>query len=302
MSLYINLFLSSLRPITFFLPCAAIILGCGLAAFDGVIDGLLFSALLFLSIFAQMIYNLVQDYQRAFISHQVVAKTETSKQARYQTRISMLKLILASYATFVLALLLFVGSAVPSSLIGYSLVALIALIFLLVLRLKTKDTQPEHRLHQVFGYLSHALLFGALPSLLSYHVLTASMNAYIVIFAFISAFLSLLLYMANKVKKIIEGIERQGEYVQISNNKTLRLLLTAQKWTVLLCTLATLLSAYFFYIPILTGLCLLATPSLIASAITLEHFPESDVAQSQTSKISIACFAYWVLFVIGLML
>lgn len=304
MPIIVNLFLAAIQPKTFFLPCAAIILGCGLAALDGVVDGVLFSSLLILTILTQITFNLASDYQRAFLTNSNVANSKNPK--LFSAKQQMLKLILGCYITSMLALLGLTYVSTASAITGFVLLAIIAIALIISLRFKTSSKQPEQASAQALSpilkptsIIAHLLLVGATPVAVSYYLHTAQLPISIMAIAFTCGLLSLLLLLATQIKAFIKA---SPAIDSIALPTPLKHLINVQKIVLISTVIATALFIYFAYIPQLSGFFVLALPSIYAAIITIEHYPETDVATSQVTKISISCFAYWVLFVIGMML
>ncbi|MEW6997577.1 hypothetical protein AADZ86_07725 [Colwelliaceae bacterium BS250] len=300
MPIIVNLFLAAIQPKTFFLPCAAIILGSGLAALNGVVDGVLFSSLLIITILTQITFNLANDYQRAFLTNSSVVNSKNPK--IFTARGQMLKLILGCYITTMLALMGLTYTSTTSANTGYVLLATIVISLLIILRVKTSAQQPKQTLEltlkpvTIFAQLS---LVGALPTVVSYYLHTAQLPFDIMMVAFICGLLSLLVLLATQIKEFIKA---SPAIDSAAIPKPLKHLINAQKIVLISTVIATALFIYFAYIPQLSGFFALSLPSIYAAIVTIEHYPETDVATSQVTKISISCFAYWVLFVIGMML
>ncbi|TRX53396.1 hypothetical protein [Thalassomonas sp. M1454] len=299
MPIFINLLLSAIRPITFFLPCAAVILGAGLAAFNGVVDGGLFISLLILTIVGQVTFNLANDYQRAFITAAQKAKIKANSEILYKTRKQMLQLILGCFLTMIFSLGLLSFAAINGSGIALLIIAFYAFLMLSVLRQKSKKAKPLYAKLTIVNALVYATLSAVIPLTLTYYLHTAQLPIDVVIVAIIAGLVSLMLLLSEQIK---EQIIAHTPVVAEQMPKQISTQLLQQKVIIIISAIATLLFIYFAYLPLTAGLFIMALPSLYATIMTLEHYPESDVAQSQTTKTAIAGFAYWVLFTIGLML
>ncbi len=299
MPIIINLFLSAIRPITFFIPCAAIILGCGLAAFQGIVDGALFSSLLILTVLAQVTFNLVNDYQRAFVTHTNSAIAPSTNPILYKARKQMLQLILGCFLIFTFALGLLSFAAIGGSSITLAIIAATSFIFLLILRVKTRKANPLNGSLNPIELILHILLYGLFPVSISYYLLTSSLPINI---AFIALNTGLLASMHLLSENINQQININAPVNSDNMPAAISRLLMQQKVLLIAAALLSLGYIYFILVPLTSVLFFLALPSLYATIVTIQHYPEEDVATSQSSKTAIAIFAYWVLFVIGLML
>lgn len=299
MPVAINLFLSAIRPITFFLPCAAIILGAGLSAHSGVVDGSLFISLLTLAVLAQVTVNLADDYQRAFITNaQALKQQSPSSQKQMHVRHQMLKLILGCFLVFAIGLIVLCKMTTDGSFIAYGLTTLSAILMLMILRIKTR--QPgDIKAISITAMLAHVLLLGFLPTLISYYLHTSQLNYNIVGLAFCSGLLTLtMLFISNSKQQI------KVDPTITSENLTpaFKLLLNVQLIIVAIVFISVLGIIYLGQLPMFSGLFIFTLPSFIGSIMTVKHMPEEDVVQTQISKIIFTGFAFWILFVIGLML
>lgn len=297
MNIYLNLFLSAIKPITFFIPCSAIILGSGLAAFFGVVDGGIFSSLLLLSLIAQITINLANDYQRAFICF--APSQGANKQKQMHVRMSMLKLILGSYFLFSISLLLLTVTAVTGAPIAYGLSVSLAIALLAFIRIKTryKPSKIEHL--PVSGMSIQFLFIGLGPVLLSYYLYTVTLSIDVIILAGLFALSTILSLLAERVVEITDQLQPiQFDAIPSSLKNTFQL----QKAIIAIISIIIITLISIGSLPILTCFALMATPSLFATCMTLESFPESDMAVSQKTKLNISLFAFWVLFIVGLMM
>ncbi len=296
MSMYINLFLSAIKPLSFFLPCSAIIFGSGLAAFNGVVDGVLFTSLLVISILGQISLNLANDYQRAFLTYSRTSSTNNERHK--QVRISMLKLLLGCYLVFLLSLILLSALTLEDSILSYVLVIGIAVSTLTVFRLKTRGVPVLHKAIDGMQLLSQFFIAGLLPSLLAYHLHTASMSGEVLLIAGVFSLATLLPYFSDRVLAIISKHDPvRSDQMPTILTQTLKL----QKLVMALLVICVLSLILLGLTPILVCFSLIASPSLFASCMTLQHFPEVDTAQSQKSKVTLATFVFAVLFIVGLM-
>lgn len=299
MPIFINLLLSAIRPITFFLPCAAVILGAGFSAFHGVVDGGLFVSLLMLTVLGQVTINLANDYQRAFITAAQKANVKANSEVLYKTRKQMLQLILGCFLTLVLSLGLLSFAAINGSGLALLIIGICALLMLSVLREKTRKAKPLYEKLTIKNTLSYAILSAIVPLTLTYYLHTAQLPLSIVLIAVVVGLVTLMHLLSEQIS---EQIAEHSPVVAEHMPKEISTQLLCQKIIIISAALATFLYIYFAYIPLTAGLFIMALPSLYAPIMTLEHYPESDVAKSQTTKIAIAGFAYWVLFTVGLML
>lgn len=298
MPIFINLLLSAIRPITFFLPCAAIILGSGLAAFSGVVDGPLFSGLFLLTIFAQISVNLANDYQRAFITHADAIKNSRSA-IQYKVRNQMLKLILSCFFVFLFGLILLSHLSTGGSIHAYILIAICAGLLLTILRVKTRYKKTVESKINKASLLGQFLLLGFIPTTLSYHLHTSTTPSHVILFAICCGILSLASILSEH---IAEQVKSNSPVVVGQLPPPLKHALLWQKIILILATVFTALAIFITNIPFLSGIFILALPALFATVVTIEHLPEDDIANSQISKIKIACFAFWVLFIVGMMI
>ena len=299
MPVAINLFLSAIRPITFFMPCAAIILGAGLSAYSGVVDGSLFISLLILALLAQITVNLADDYQRAFITNaQALDQQSPSSQKQLHVRHQMLKLILGCFLVFTLGLTVLSKMTTDGSFLAYGLTALSALIMLMILRIKTR--QPGNVKAISFSSIfAHVLLLGFSPTLVSYYLHTSQLSYTVVGLSFCSGLLALTVLFIRNCKQQI-NIEPSIN----SENLTpaFKILLNVQLVIVAIVFISVLAIIYLGQLPLFSGLLIFTLPSFVGSIMTVKHMPEEDVVQTQITKIIFTGFAFWILFVIGLML
>ncbi|WP_394173499.1 UbiA prenyltransferase family protein [Thalassotalea litorea] len=305
MSLYVQLLLGAIRPRSFFLPCSAIILGSGLAAFEGVVDGRLFSGLLFIAMLGQIVTNLASDYQRAFIIH--ASKLQSSAQSAQHQHVQsiMLKLILGLFILFCLALgsLTFASTAVAP--ISMSLMIICSLLLLSVLRHKTRRGLPVDRFGQIMSLTAMALLCGILPFFISHYLHTASLQ---ISDGWIAAAAGSLAVMTWFSEQIIIRFSTH-ESLQVANDTAplvqsppaINNLLNAQTIALVFAAICTVLFIVSEELPWLCFSFVFALPSLAATIITTRHLPDIEIAQSQMTKTGIASFSFWVLFIIGLM-
>lgn len=299
MPVVINLFLSAIRPITFFLPCAAIILGAGLSAYSGVVDGSLFISLLTLAVLAQITVNLADDYQRAFITNaQALNQQSPSSQKQMHVRHQMLKLILGCFLVFTLGLIVLCKMTTDGSFIAYGLTALSAIMMLMVLRIKTRQSGVI-KAFSITAAFAHVLLLGFLPTLISYYLHTSHFSYSVIGLAFCSGLLALtMLFSSNSKQQIKVDSTINSENL----TPTFKLLLNVQLAIVALVFVLALSIIYLGQLPLFSGLFIFTLPSFIGSITTVKHMPEEDIVQTQISKIIFTGFAFWILFVIGLML
>lgn len=298
MPVVVNLFLAAIQPRTFFLPCAAIILGSGLAAFAGIVDGALFSGLFLLTIFAQISVNLANDYQRAFITHADAIKDSRSA-IQYKVRNQMLKLILGCFFVFVLGLIILTHLSTGGSVLGYAFIAISGVLLLSILRLKTRYKKTINRHIDKTSMLCQFLLSGFFPATLSYHLHTSTLPFHMILLALCCGLLSLSSLFAEHIS---QQVNINSPVIAGRLPPPLKLALMWQKIIIIATTVLTGLTIYITGIPFLSGIFILALPALIATIATVEHLPESDISAAQITKIQIACFAFWVLFVVGMML
>ena len=298
MSIYLNLFLAAIKPITFFLPCAAVILGSGLSAYNGIVDGTIFTSLLVLMIIGQISMNLANDYQLAFTSSKNSTYTPSNPQ-QYQARMSMLKLILGLFLAVFLGLFALIATAIPGSYPAYFILALAAILMLITLRHKSRHGNVVNTKVDVKDLVIFMLLSGLFPTLLSIIVHTASITITDIIIAINFALLASISFYANKLDTFIQAEEQQGKQINIQDIKPI---LTVEKALILASTVMSLLVIFIVPMSLFTIAFALAVPSIFASTVTLEHFPDSDISNKQKNKVAIATFAYWVLFIVGLMM
>ena len=299
MPVVINLFLSAIRPITFFLPCAAIILGAGLSAYSGVVDGSLFISLLTLAVLAQITVNLADDYQRAFITNaQALNQQSPYSQKQMHVRHQMLKLILGCFLVFTLGLIVLCKITTDGSFIAYSLTALSAMIMLMILRIKTRQPGVLNAI-SITAVFAHVLLLGFLPTLISYYLHTSGFNYSVIGLAFCSGLLTLTMLFSRNSK---QQIKADSTITSVNLTPAFKLLLNAQLLIVAIVFVLALGIIYLGQLPLFSGLFIFTFPSFIGTIMTVKHMPEEDVVQAQTSKTIFTIFAFWILFVIGLML
>ncbi|TKB45353.1 hypothetical protein [Thalassotalea mangrovi] len=305
MSLYLQLLLGAIRPRSLFLPCSAIILGSGLAAFEGYVDGALFASLLFVTMFAQIIVNLAGDYQRAFIIH--ARNSEQSGQANkhQQLQASMLKLILGLFVLFCIAIGSLTLTSTGVAPVSLTLLILCCLLLLSVLRHKTRRGLPTDRFGQILSLLVMALLSASLPFLLSHYLYTASLQSIDLLIAIAAGCLALMTWFSEQIMlrfatQNVSQIDADATPL-VQSQPAINNLLNAQMISLIVAVLLTLTLIIIAQLPILTFAFIFAIPSLAATIITTRHLPDFDTAQSQLTKTGIASFSYWVLFVIGLM-
>lgn len=299
MPVAINLFLSAIRPITFFLPCAAIILGAGLSAHSGVVDGPLFVSLLTLALLAQVTINLGDDYQRAFITNAAALNQKSqSSQKQMHVRYQMLKLILGCFLLFGVGIITLCKMSTDGSFIAYGLAGLTAMILLMILRIKTRQASVFKPI-SITSITANILLLGFLPTLVSYYLHTSKFNYSVVGLAFCAGFLVLSVLFTGNIK---QQISNDANINSENLTPAFKLLLNVQLVLIALVFLCTLAIIYFAQLPLFSGLFIFTLPSFIGSIMTIKHLPEEDVAQTQINKLIFTCFAFWILFVIGLML
>ncbi|KGJ99216.1 hypothetical protein [Thalassotalea sp. ND16A] len=300
MPVVINLFLAAFQPITFFLPCAAIILGSGLAALNGVVDGPLFVSLLMLTVLAQITFNLAQDFQKAFLTHAPAFNaSKPGSNIQMAVRQQMLKLMLGCYFTLVLGLTLLCHFSIGGSVIGYALIAITAVLMLLILRTKTRSGSKDSNRISTASIIGQFLLVGFIPVIVSYHLHTSDLSIYLVLFAVCCGVLSLLALFAEQL------CEQIRDNTPVASDNLPAVIAKNIIWQKSIIISVVVLTGGFIYlsdVPVLSGIFILALPSLIATVATIEHLPEEDIAVSQKTKVAIACFAFWVLFIVGMML
>ncbi|WOH35964.1 hypothetical protein RI844_11285 [Thalassotalea fonticola] len=299
MPVAINLFLSAIRPITFFLPCAAIILGAGLSAYSGVVDGPLFVSLLTLALLAQITINLGDDYQRAFITSAAVLNQQSqSSQKQMHVRYQMLRLILGCFILFSIGIIILCKMSTDGSFIAYGLAGLCAMILLMILRIKTRQASVSKPI-SIAAIMANILLLGFLPTLVSYYLHTSKFNYSVVGLAFCAGLLVLsVLFTGNLKQQITKDAGINSENL----TPAFRLLLNVLLVLIAVVFSFTLAIIYFAELPLFSGLFIFTLPSFVGSIMTVKHLPEEDVTQTQISKLIFTCFAFWILFVIGLML
>ncbi|OUS31818.1 hypothetical protein A9Q98_02520 [Thalassotalea sp. 42_200_T64] len=300
MPVVIHLFLAAFQPRTFFLPCAAIILGSGLAALSGVVDGALFVSLLMLTVLAQITLNLAQDFQKAFITHAPAFNAnKPGSNIRMAVRQQMLKLMLGCYFVLVMGLTLLCHFSIGGSVMGYALIAIIAVLMLMILRTKTQTGLTENSSISTSSIVCQFLLVGFTPALVSYHLHTSGITIHVALFAACCGLLSLLALFSEQL------CEQIRVNTPISSDNLPAAMAKNIIWQKSIIISVVVLTGGFIYLsdlPLLSGIFILALPSLIATVATIEHLPEEDIAESQKTKVAIAGFAFWVLFIVGMML
>ncbi|QDP00133.1 hypothetical protein [Thalassotalea sp. PS06] len=304
MSLYLQLFLGAIRPRSFFLPCSAIILGCGMAAYEGIVDGGLFAGLLFITMLGQVVVNLASDYQRAFIIH-ASKRNDGAINKHQQLQGTMLRLILGLFVIFCIALggLSFASTSVAP--VSMTLMVVCCLLMLSVLRHKTRRGLPTDRFGQIASLSVMALLSGALPFLISHYLHTANLQAIDILIAVATSCLALMTWFSEQIMLRLSSHENMqisaDDSPLVQSPPAIGNLLNAQTIVLVLAVVTTLSLIFAEQLPLLSLAFIFALPSLAATIITTRHLPDFDTAQSQMTKTGIASFSYWVLFTVGLM-
>ena len=294
MPVVINLLLAAIQPRTFFIPCASIILGSGFAAYSGIVDGNLFLSLLLLTILAQVIFNLSNDFQQAFVNNASQQKNPVQGKIKQQ----MLKLILACFLVWCLGLTALMSVSVNGGATAYLLVMALFLLVLAIVRFKTLFKSDNSKPTSALNLLVYGVISGVLPTLISYYLHTSELNIIITLLAINCGLLASSLVLSQKiVSQLILQSSKQIGVLTAAVATTLKW----QKIIVISSTFMTGLIGYYFALPFLTWCFIFALPSIVATIATIEHVTEIDVAQSQFTKLCIAIFAYWVLWVAGLM-
>lgn len=296
-SVFINLFLASIQPRSFFLPCSSIILGSTLAAFYGVTDGALFSSLLMLTILAQMCINLSQDYQRAFVRSDSAANHEQNA-IKVKVSRQMLILMLSCFLIFTLALIAVVHVNLPGNLLAFSMALIGCALLLMAIRVNTRIQNSSGTMPSIGGLFLHVVCIAILPITLSFYLHTAQLNITIAMIALNAALLSCLSPFSQQ---LITNIQTEGSVSMENLPKSISQLLTIQTVILVSTSIVSLMNIYFLDLPISTVIFIFALPSMAATIATVKHIPEVDIAQAQKTKITLAAFAYWVLFCAGIM-
>ncbi|TLU64261.1 hypothetical protein FE810_11670 [Thalassotalea litorea] len=305
MSLYPQLLLGAIRPRSLFLPCSAIILGSGLAAYDGFVDGRLFTSLLFITMLGQIVTNLASDYQRAFIIHASQPQSRDQSVHHQHIQSTMLKLILGLFILFCAALgaLTFTSTAVAP--VSMTLMVVCCLLLLSVLRHKTRRGLPADRFGQIGSLAIMAMLSAILPFFISHYLHTANVQITDVLIAAAAGCLALMNWFSEQITLRLSAheslrLDSDGEPL-VKSPPAIANLLNAQTIALVVAVLCTVALIVSEQLPLLCFAFIFTIPSLAATIITTRHLPDSETAQSQMTKTGIASFSYWVLFIIGLM-
>ncbi|WP_068547798.1 hypothetical protein [Thalassotalea crassostreae] len=272
-------------------------MGSTLAAFYGVTDGALFSSLLMLTILAQMSINLSQDYQRAFVRSDIVSR---NKQNAIKVKVSrqMLMLILSCFLVFTLTLIAVIHINLPGNLIAISMALMGCALLLMTIRVNTRTQSSSGPMPSIEGLFLHVVCIAILPITLSFYLHTAQLNTTIVMISLNAALLSCLSPFSQK---LIANIQAEGSVSMESLPSSVSQILTIQTVILISTSIVSLMNIYFLDLPISTMIFIFALPSMAATIATVKHIPEVDIAQAQKTKITLAAFAYWVLFCAGLM-
>ncbi|NMP15682.1 hypothetical protein [Thalassotalea sp. Y01] len=292
MSIYLKFISGAFQPRSLFIPMASIILGTGLSALQWPVDGSLFASCIVLVIIAQTALNLAGNYQAAYVNHANATQQQGDRVALLRLSYAMAMLFAIG---FILLLSVSVGFAMPSILLSLSLL----IPFAITVRMKTLFSKAQLYQYKKVHMSFWALANGFLPCVIAFYLHTAHISDYSVAAAACAALLALLISLSKQALFIIE----QHQLIEAGQlPQSLATNLKWQKLVVITTSLATAATIYWLSIPYLAGICILALPSIVATIATVEHLPEPDIASAQTTKVQIAYFAYWVLFIVGVML
>ncbi|MDN3653473.1 hypothetical protein QWY77_12040 [Thalassotalea ponticola] len=298
MGLYLKLLAGAIQPRDVFIPMASLIVGTGLSALQWPVDGALFSSCIILVFLGQLALNLASNYQQAFVNNRKDPQTNLHQHA-LTSQMALRRLSYISAMIFAVLLWLLIKTSVGfSATIALLTVALLVL-FATAIRLKTLYSNQQLYSYSKRHLAAYATGNALLPCLISFYLQTAQITDYVLAVAFCVALLALVAGLSKHINEFIKC----HPLLNSDNLPPSLITMLVTQFVLLIITIAlTTLAIYALNIPWLALIYILALPALFAANITVKHIPEADIAKAQLTKVQLAYFAFWVLFIVGVMI